>query len=517
MAEVNLNGSTLGTSLQTILMSQDIEPGEEPSYQLAKTIYLAHPLGAKIAEAPITMAQCQQREISVPNGPEEIVKEAFLEEWEAIGADAHIHNVMKTSRIYGVASIALLSEGTPFNRPVDFWGLADAEIAFNVLDPLNTAGSLVLNQTPTALDFQKQRGIAISGQPVHRSRTVTMLNEKPIYLGYTVSSFGYVGRSSYQRILYPLKSFIQTMITNDMVARKAGIIIYKAKPAGSIVENMMLTLLGIKLGQIKAAMTNNVVGINAPDEEINAIDLTNVNTAMEASRTFIIKDCATGCDMPAKILLEETLAEGFGEGTEDAKYIAHWVDGIRVSMRPLYAFFDKVVQHRAWNQNFYKTIQQRFPEEYGNVGYRKAFYDWSNSFKAIWPSLLTEPDSEKVETDDVKLRALMSGVEILLSRVKDPRNIAIIIQWLADNMNENKFMFTSPLELDYDEIEAFAEKTTEQSDESHEAQMTPETLADSTVRIRRAVRDIETIVRRIGDGDVHQGRDTRHPRLIRPA
>ena len=515
MADVSLDSSTLGTSLQEILTCAEIEPGQEPSYQTCKTIYLAHTLGAKMAEAPISMAQSQQREISVQSGPEETVKEAFLEEWENIGADDHIHNVMKTSRIYGVASIALLSEATPMTRPVDYRGLWNASIAFNVLDPLNTAGSLVLNQTPTALDFQKQRGITISGQPIHRSRTVTMLNEKPIYLGYTNSAFGYVGRSVYQRALYPLKSFIQTQITNDMVARKAGIIVYKAKPAGSIVENMMLTMLGIKLQQVRAAMTNNVLGINAPDEEIAAIDLTNVNTAMEASRTFIIKDIATSSDMPSKILLEETLAEGFGEGVEDAKYIAHWIDRIRVSMRPLYAYFDQIVQHRAWNPEFYKTIQHRYPEEYGGKGYTQAFYEWTNSFKATWPSLLIEPESEKVETDDVRFRAILSTVEILLSNLKDPENIAIVIQWMADNMNENKFMFTSPLELNYEAIEATAKDTQDQQAESHEAEMRPETLSDSVTKVRRAVRDIEAITRRIGHDAVRQDRHNRKTELVR--
>jgi hypothetical protein len=66
----------------------------------------------------------------------------------------------------------------------------------------------------------------------------------------------------------------------------------------------------------------------------------------------------TSAPMPAKILEEETFAEGFGEGTEDAKYIARFINRFRVSMNPRYQFFDKIVQYRAWNKDFYKTIQE---------------------------------------------------------------------------------------------------------------------------------------------------------------
>jgi len=65
--------------------------------------------------------------------------------------------------------------------------------------------------------------------------------------------------------------------------------------------------------------------------------------------------------MPAKILLQETFAEGFGEGTEDAKYVARFIDGIREEMAPLYNFFDMIVQRRAWTPDFYKLIQEDFP------------------------------------------------------------------------------------------------------------------------------------------------------------
>ena len=92
-------------ALMQLLMADDIQPGAEPSYQLAKLVYTMHPLGAKLAEEPITKAQSQKREISIPGAPEGDLIEAFNKEWDEtghIGADKLIHNTMKTSRIYGV-------------------------------------------------------------------------------------------------------------------------------------------------------------------------------------------------------------------------------------------------------------------------------------------------------------------------------------------------------------------------------------------------------------------------------
>jgi hypothetical protein len=453
MAILNINSSNVGNPLYEMLTGDEIIPGSDPSYQLCKTIYTFHPLGKKLADTPIDMAQFKPRIITCPASPEEKVVEAFRREWDKIGADAHIANVMGWSRVYGISSLAMLIDGVDSNTPIDYKKLAQADIGFNVYDPLNTSGSLVLNQNPNDIDFQKVRSISVQGVPYHRSRTVTILNEKPVYIGYTTSAFGYVGRSVYQRPLYPMKSFIQTMITDDLVSLKAGVIIAKMKQPGSVVDQAMAFLAGLKRNLVKEAVTGNVLGIT-PDEDIETLNMQNVNNAMETSRKNILENIASGADMPAKILNAETFAEGFGEGTEDAKYVARYIDKVRTQMAPLYMFFDQIVMYRAWNMDFYKTIQSLFPKEYGGVEYEQAFYQWKNSFSAMWPSLLTEPESELVKKDDVLLKAIIAVLEVLLPEI-DPDNKAVLIQWACDNFNDLKKLFAAPLNLDYQAIAEF--------------------------------------------------------------
>lgn len=452
MSNLNIvGGSQVGTALQQLLLTDDIQPGSQPSYQVCKIIYEYHPFGQKIIEKPINVAQSQGRRITVQDSPEDRLVEAFEKEWTRLNADKVIKQTRALSKVYGIASLALLVDGEAPNEAVDFKSLAGKKISFNVYDPLNTAGSLVLNQNPLAMDFQHAQEIVVDGKTFHKSRSRVVMNGFPIYISYTTSAFGFVGRSSYQRSLYPLKSFVQTMITNDMVSRKAGVIVAKIKQAGSVINAAMQTMFGLKRNVVKEAEVGNVISLGTENEAIESIDLKNLAEPFKLARDNIIRDIASGCDMPSKMLTEESFAEGFGEGTEDAKELARFVDGERREMLPLYEFMDMVVQHRAWSPEFFETMQGDYPEEYGGVDYEQFFYTAVNSFKAEWPSLLTEPESEMVKVADVKLRALVAVLEAYLPLL-DPDSVGIVAMWVQDNLNEMKLLFGSPLNLDFEKM-----------------------------------------------------------------
>jgi hypothetical protein len=311
------------------------------------------------------------------------------------------------------------------------------------------------------------------------------MNEDPIYIDFTSSAFGFVGRSVYQRALFPLKSFIQSMITDDMVVRKVGVLIAKQKSPSSIIDNVMLKMAGFKRAILKEAQTDNVVSIGV-DEDVESLNLQNLEAPFTTARRNIIENIASAAPMPAKILLEETFAEGFGEGTEDAKYVARYIDRERIECKSLYDYFDQIVMYRAWNPDFYKIIQEKY-SQYKDVPYNVAFYRWRNSFKAEWPSLLKEPPSEEIRVEDVKYRALIAAVEVL-APLADPVNKARLMQFLADNMNENKLLFPNPLELDLDELESHFTEMGKREEEGHDAEIEgvtkepkpPRPFADST-------------------------------------
>jgi len=485
VAEIALSGpgSSLGTNLQQLLIANDIAPGFTPSYELCKTIYLYHPMGAKMVEKPLEIAQSQKRTIKVPDSPEERVVEEFNAEWQRLGADGHIFNVMSQARIYGISSIAVMEVGKDSISPIDFKNLSNIPISFNVFDPLNTAGSLVLSQDPNSVDFQHVTDIRVNGQVYHRSRTCVVMNEKPIYINFTPSAFGFVGRSVYQRALFPLKSFVQTMLADDFVAGKVGSMVAKIKQPGSIIDNAMLKMFNLKRSFVHELKNFGVLSIS-PDEAVESIDLTNVAEPLRQSRQDIIENIASATPMPARLLTEESFAEGFGEGSEDAKAVARFIDKVREQMGPLYDYFDRICMYRAWNPDFYKIIQEEFPE-WKSIPYETAFYRWKNSFTSMWPNLLKEPDSELVGVDEVKLRAVMAMVQILSPLLKmeiNAENKTELIKWAVDNFNNLKLLFGDPLNLDYDAMTTGFVEVAKQQEESFQAGLEESTEEENEPR-----------------------------------
>ena len=475
--EIGGPGSALGNNLQALLVASDISPGSNLSYELCKTIYLFHPIGAKMVEKPLEIAQSQRRIIKCPDSPEERVVEVFEDEWTKLSADGHIFNVMAQARIYGIASIALMEEQKPTDSPIDIWKLWESDMSFNVFDPLNTAGSLVLSQNPLSMDFQHVTEIRVAGSYFHRSRTCVVMNEKPLFISFSNAAFGFVGRSVYQRALFPLKSFIQTMIADDFVAGKVGSMVAKIKQPGSIIDNAMIKMFNLKRSMVHELKNFGVLSIS-PEEDVVSLDMTNLEGPLNQARRDILENIASATPMPAKLLTEESFAEGFGEGSEDAKAIARYIDKVREQMAPLYDFFDRICMYRAWNPDFYATIQEEFPE-YKDVPYETAFYRWKNSFITKWPNLLKEPDSELIKVDEVKLRAVMAMVQILSPQLKmeiNAENRATLIKWAVDNFNGLKLLFGDPLLLDFTAMEQGFEEMAQLAQEQADAEADQEDL-----------------------------------------
>jgi len=458
MSTILERGANLGNALQSLLVAGDITPGDSAGYELCKTIYLHHPHGSKIVDRPLMLAISKPRKLSVPGaaGDGTDLIEAFEKQWQADECNEHLVNVGRLARIYGPASIGIVIKDDDPTKPLEFNKLAKATMSYNEWDPLNTSGSLVFNQDPNALDFQKTSGVRVNGTVYDRSRVVVLQHENPIYIAYESSGYGYTGRSAYQRALLPLKQFIHVMTANGMVALKAGVLVAKIQQPSSAVDRIMTGFIGNKRQLVKEAETGNVISIST-DEAIETLDLQNVDDAINAVRRNIIEDIAAGAGMPAKLLLEDTFAVGFGEGTEDSKAIAQYLMTVRDWLKPIYNFLDRCTMHRAWNEEFYAAIQQKYPEQYADVPYAVAFAEWQNAFLSVWPNLLEETDAEKAESEKVTLEAVVSVFEILAPEMP-PSEIGRLVDWVANNLNAKSHLFSSPLELDIQAVMDFRQE-----------------------------------------------------------
>ena len=240
---------------------------------------------------------------------------------------------------------------------------------------------------------------------------------------------------------------------------KAGLIVAKLKMAGSVIDMVMQMAANIKRTILQLGATNNVLSIST-EEDIMSVDLTNIDGPLTTARKHILEDIASATPMPAKLLNNETFAEGFGEGSEDAQHVRDYIDGIRNWISPLYDFTDLVVQRRAWNKKFYEGIQEKYPETYGKRDYEEVFYEWSNSFAAEWPPLLREPESEQVRVADTKMKAVIAFIQVFFPEISPAAKIEAI-KWAEEQINNTKELFSSQLTLDLDELLDFFEENKE--------------------------------------------------------
>lgn len=395
------NGSN---ALWDTLMGDTILPGFAPSYELCKLLYTDHPLGAKIARLPIDMAMSEQRHIRVDSAPDDEPAREFAKHWDALGCDQIIQQVASWARVYGMAVLGFGAidphTGTPIasDAPIDPHALPDLELYFNVWDPLNTAGSLVLNQDPNQPSYLKTPpSVTINGQNYRQGRFVVLMNEDPVYLDYESSAYGYSGRSCFKRCVYPLRSYLQGQVANSLVAQKSGLVVAKVHQPGSVASRAMKLFTEDKADMLRMSHNGEVLTIGQNDT-IESLNLLNVDQSLHGSRQNIIEDIAAAAGMPSQLLNSQTLAQGFGEGTEDAKMIAQYIRGRRQWMAPLYQFCDQIVMRRAWNSGFISAMRDNHPDRYGTLSDEAIFRDWKNSFSARWPSEQAETEAFDVAT-----------------------------------------------------------------------------------------------------------------------
>lgn len=452
MAEVYIGGQVT-SALMEILETEEILPGKDVGYQACKIIWQYHPLGGKLVEKPIMMAMCKPRRYNVDTDPDERVVRRFEEVWNRLAVSEKIRNLFFLSRCYGAAAIGVGTDGVSCREQIPDFGLKEDDVYINVWDPLNASGSMVTDQNPNSRYFQQANTtLVISGKKWHPSRTAKVFNTTPIYLSFQSSTFGFTGRSVFQRILYPLKSYIGTMTANDMVSKKAAVLVAKVAQNSSVINGIMSMATRKKREDLKAAENNSVLSIG-PNDAIESLNLQNIDGALNAARDNIISDIASGSDVPAILIKEEAFSKGWTEGSEDSKAISQYIDGIRQQIEPVMHFLEEIVQYIAWSEDFYESLKADYPDII-TEDYKTTFYMWRREFRADWQELVEESPDKRRDSDSKVLREAANTYAILAPQL-DPENRAHATEWLASLSNDTETYGDTPLIIDKEALSKY--------------------------------------------------------------
>lgn len=452
MAEIQIN-TNLSSELMQILDSDAIKPGTDVGYNTCKLLWQFHPLGGKLVEKPINMAMCKPRSYNVETDPDERVVRQFREVWERMGLNEKIKNLFYVSRCYGAAAIGVGTDGVTCREPLPTFGLREEDVYINVWDPLNAAGSMVTDQNPNSRFFQQANAtLKIASKSWHPSRTLKIFHGTPIYLEYQNSTFGFTGRSVFQRVLYPMKSYIGTMVANNLVAKKAGVLVAKTEQNGSVASNLMAAATGKKRENVKIAENEGVLSIG-PKDDIESLNLQNVDKALSTARDNIISDIAAGSDVPAILIKEEAFSNGFGEGKEDSKAISQYVDGVRQVIEPVMDYFERLVRYIAWNEDFYTSLKNDYPDII-TEDYQTTFRMWEREFDAEWQELVEESPDKRRESDSKVVQQAGALFSIMAPQL-DPENRAMAAEWLASVTNSTETYGDSPMLIDKEALSKY--------------------------------------------------------------
>ncbi|EJN2431591.1 DUF1073 domain-containing protein [Salmonella enterica subsp. enterica serovar Uganda] len=452
MAEIQIN-TNLSSELMQILDSDAIKPGTDVGYNTCKLLWQFHPLGGKLVEKPINMAMCKPRSYNVETDPDERVVRQFREVWERMCLNEKIKNLFYVSRCYGAAAIGVGTDGVTCKDPLPTFGLREDDVYINVWDPLNAAGSMVTDQNPNSRFFQQANAtLKIASKSWHPSRTLKIFNGTPIYLEYQNSTFGFTGRSVFQRVLYPMKSYIGTMVANNLVAKKAGVLVAKTEQNGSVASGIMAAATGKKRENVKISENEGVLSIGTKDD-IESLNLQNIDKALSTARDNIISDIAAGSDVPAILIKEEAFSNGFGEGKEDSKAISQYVDGVRQAIEPVMDYFERLVRYIAWNEDFYTSLKNDYPDIL-TEDYQTTFRMWEREFDAGWQELVEESPDKRRESDS-KVVQQAGALFSIMAQQLDPENRAMAAEWLASVTNATETYGDSPMIIDKEALSKY--------------------------------------------------------------
>jgi hypothetical protein len=413
-----------------INMLENAVPGDEPSYELCKLLYTKHPIGAKIVEAPIQLVFSQERVIS---GVPEDVKNQFTATWKKVSAESAIRNTVRLSKIYGVSTLAELSEGI-----------------YNVYDSQNTGGSFGSMNELLSPQFMKTPSVRVLDRVFGPGECIVLHNGPSVYLDYVSSGYGYTGRSVYHAAVFDLGTYLDTMHANRLISQKAGVLVAKIKTMGAAVTGVMQQMSGFKRNLLQEAKTYNVLQVGHEDE-VESLNLMHATEANNGSKESILDSIAAAVGMPAIILKSETLAQGLGgSGAEDSKVIANYVSEERTSIQPLYDFMVPRVQKLAWTPEFYESFQATDPD-YQGVPFETALYEWIEAFEFEFPDFLREQKSEKAKSVEARIKLVESAFN-LLNGNSSPDDRRMLHQFVMDNYNSEdiKEFLPVPLELNLD-------------------------------------------------------------------
>lgn len=374
------------------------------TYDECKDIYLHWPLGKRVITSLTNFALSAPRDITFADLPIECVKtyESTLEAFKVLQV---VKQAANYSRLYGMSAIFVAHKKIRPSKPLTYDDLNPNDISFNVLDPLNLAG-IQISQDPTNVNYQKITNIVVNGQTVHPTRILVLFNDMPLYLRWIPSTYSWGSPSVFENMKNLIKSWNRCVVALERMATKAGSIIVKHRDSGVVLNSIAAKAAEVTLDAIRDMQNDGIASLEK-DANIELFNLSGVETVdaiIEQMNKLILLALA---DTPSNVLLDKNLAEGFAEGSEDAKVMTMAIDSFRErALTPAYKFLDFYLLRICFRPEALEKLKDLYSNDLKEFDIATLKEKLLQGFDWQYGSLIPEKDSEKAQTLSTHLDAL---------------------------------------------------------------------------------------------------------------
>lgn len=386
----------------------DIARDGQLTWEDCRDIFRYFPMGKRIARALPRFSFSAEREIIVPEAPEEAIQ-AFKKMAIKLSQDKIIYRASVYARIYGLSGIFVSCNGKNNMDNITYRDVQKG-IRFNALDSLNLAGSY-FSQDVLSEKFMKPDPVTINGQKVGSKRVCTILNGDPLYLNFNESTYNFAGISVYANMTNLIQSWTRAMISIRRMLTKASSVVFKSRDGDKLNPNQV-TAAKKSLQLLQAMENTGGVSIERADD-VSFFPMTGVgeiDTLLKSVENEILYALD---DTPQALLLNANISNGLSEGSEEFKAIMIAIDSFRKEiLSPLYAFTDPFVMASAWTNEFILRITENDKRYFGMSPAKIRQYWMENfeySYRSLFPKTSLEEETEKAVSLDNLLKVRQLG------------------------------------------------------------------------------------------------------------
>ena len=376
-------------------------------YEECAKLYRFWALGRRLVERIVSKSFSVPREISFGDDAPPEIAERFERVAKEVEQEKAIRQALILSRIFGQSVLYLQSDKSELSEQLTPANAQSGKMKFKAGDPL--AVNIVVNQNPQSLKFLSPESVRIGGNKINPQRAYVAMNGVPMYLQFQPSAFAYSGRSVFENQLPIIRVWAQTLRSMGRMADRASAVyaFFREFKKGGLSANAAKRSLEC----VKTISETGGVAMGGDDR----IDFPTTSGIGDLDQLMqrIEREVVTASDTPLSVLLDERLANGFGNGSEDFKTIIQDINEFRDNyVKPLYDFSDTFVMWRAFDNAFLSEIISEEGSVYKGHTPKSLRNELIKNFSFEFGNLYPASKKEEAETKSILLDVAAKAVSV---------------------------------------------------------------------------------------------------------